>query len=638
MQGDSVAASSGAPLESQFLPRRVRQMLLMALCAMCLSAAASVFRHRLDDAVLLLFGAVLLMAAWMIGRRGRIEYAVALMLGTVTLIITALIWRNNGLRDIALLAYPGILLLASMLGTRWLLLTLFTFMMGFVALVVAGNEMGWHVNRVVPTTYSNFFDVLGILGVTAACGWVVSRDLRQTLRLLQAENQRVRDSQERIAYIAGHDALTGLANRSLARDRFEHALAHARRNRTRLGLLYLDLDDFKTVNDSQGHPAGDELLQQVARRLTQALRAADTVCRLGGDEFLILLDELPDNDDAAEVAGKLLAELSQPFELQGLEVAVSCSIGIALFPEDGGDFDVLLKRADTAMYRAKDDGRNTYRYFDAAMNAGVLEHVQLAAAMRTALARDEFVLHYQPQFDLESGRIIGAEALIRWQHRELGLVPPGRFIPVAERSGLIVPIGAWVLEQACKQAMQWQAQGLPELVMSVNVSPVQFRRGDIEHVVMQALADSGLAAAKLELELTESLLIHDSSSLVESLARLRQLGVGFAIDDFGTGYSNLGYLRRFEVERLKIDQSFVRRMHDQVDDQAIVRAIVQIADSLGLITIAEGVEDEATLIRLLALGCDEAQGYLWSKPLPADEFLAFALAHSVESITALRRA
>jgi diguanylate cyclase len=365
------------------------------------------------------------------------------------------------------------------------------------------------------------------------------------------------------------------------------------------------------------------LLKQVADRLATLLRHADTVARLGGDEFLLLVPEVSDGAAVAEIANKVVAGLLAPFDVMGMEIFSGCSLGITMFPADGEDFDSLLKKADIAMYRAKEAGRNAFRFWDTEMNASVVEHVELMSVMRAALAHRDFTLSYQPQFDLRTGRLVGAEALIRWRHAEMGQISPARFIPLAERSGLIIPIGDWVLQEACAQAERWRAAGWTDLTISVNVSPVQFRRGSVETSVAQALTDSGLPSTNLELELTESLLIQDSLALAESLASLRRMGVRFAIDDFGTGYSNLAYLKRFEVERLKIDQTFVRRLTDDVQDQAIVRAIVQMAASLNLFTVAEGVEDGATLALLGDLGCQQGQGFHWSPAVPAAEFEKF---------------
>ncbi len=430
-------------------------------------------------------------------------------------------------------------------------------------------------------------------------------------------------AEERIEFLAYHDVLTRLPNRMLAQDRFQQAMAYADRSRTKVAMLFLDLDNFKAINDSLGHLAGDSLLKEVAGRLLACVRETDTVGRLGGDEFLVILAALPDAEAIAPVLVKLLASLLEGYEIGHQEFNTSASIGIALYPDDGADFEVLLKKSDMAMYRAKDAGRNTYRFFDDQMNIEAVEHLRMSNGLRKALVRDEFVLHYQPQIDIASGAMIGAEALIRWNHPEMGVVPPGRFVPVAEESGLIVPIGEWVLYQACRQAAAWGKAGVHGLVIAVNLSAVQFRRGDIEQSVTRALEASGLDPALLELELTESILINDTEHILATVKRLKLLGVKLSIDDFGTGYSSLSYLKRFQVDKLKIDQSFVRDLATDAEDAAIVRAIIQMAGGLGLTTIAEGVETAHILGMLRAFGCDEAQGYHFARPMPADELLAF---------------
>ncbi len=430
-------------------------------------------------------------------------------------------------------------------------------------------------------------------------------------------------AERRIEFLAYHDALTGLPNRLLMQDRFEQASAQAQRSNARVALLFLDLDGFKSINDTLGHQIGDALLKAIAERLRGCVRETDTISRQGGDEFLIVLRDLPDADVPACIMLKIIESLQLPCVVEGHEIATTVSVGAALFPDDGRDFETLLRKADMAMYRAKEAGRNTYRFFDEAMNAEVVDHLQLQAGLRRALERQEFVLHYQPQIELESGEVIGLEALLRWQHPELGMVEPGRFIPVAEESGLIVPIGQWVLNEACRQAMAWQQAGLPPLTMAVNFSAVQFKRGDVEQSIAQALQSSGLPPALLELELTESILIQNADDALARLQRLKQLGVQLSIDDFGTGYSSLAYLKRFDIDRLKIDRSFVRDLATDPDDAAIVRAIIQMARSLNLRTIAEGVETDEMLARLSAFGCNEVQGYLFSHPMPADEAAAY---------------
>ena len=428
---------------------------------------------------------------------------------------------------------------------------------------------------------------------------------------------------DQIHFLAYQDSLTGLPNRVLSRDRMQQAIAHADRSKTQVALLFIDLDNFKSINDSLGHPAGDALLKLVAATLRDCVRETDTVSRQGGDEFVVLITDLREADAVTPVMEKLIKRFNASFQVGGEELQVSASVGVALYPDDGGDFDTLLKKADTAMYRAKAAGKNTYRFYDEHMNVDAVENMRLRSSLRGALEQGEFVLHYQPQIDLRSGAVIGAEALIRWNHPQLGMVPPGRFIPLAEESGLIVPIGEWVLREACRQASAWRSAGLPELVVAVNLSGVQFRQGGLEQAVAAALKHSGLHPTMLELELTESILIHDTETILAAVQRLKSLGLRLSIDDFGTGYSSLSYLKRFAVDKLKIDQSFIRNLADDPENSAIVHAIIQMARSLNLRTIAEGVENNTLLHHLRDYNCDEAQGYHFARPMPAAEFAVY---------------
>ena len=603
--------------------RRLLQVIVATMIGLAISGAINLIEGDWTNLNVHVPAQLALLGALWALRKARFALANTVLLVTATVSISVLVWQNSGLRDPAMIAYPAILAFASTMGGRRLFLFLLAMILLVVALVGVANLQGWHVNPVPRHTLGSMINVSVVLSLTAFLIWLMAGDLRAALAKLTAENERVRRSQMRIEFLATHDSLTGLPNRILARDRFGHAIALARRHQTMAALVFLDLDNFKSVNDSLGHPRGDELLRTVGDRLTKVLRDSDTVCRQGGDEFLILLGDVRDRSDVAEIGEKLLGQLTAPFLLDGLEVSTSGSMGIAMYPEDGADFDELLKRADIAMYAAKDAGRNAIRFFANEMSSSVLEDVHLVSGMRTALARGEFMLHYQPQFDLASDRVVGAEALLRWRHPELGLVPPSRFIPIAEQSGLIIEIGAWVLAEACRQMQLWRAMGLAGLTISVNVSSLQFQREVIETDVVNALDASGLPASALELELTESLLIQDSSMISALLGRLRGRGVSFSIDDFGIGYSNLGYLKRFEVSRLKIDQSFIRRLTDSRHDEAIVRAIVQMTTSLGLVAIAEGVESESTLARLIDLGCHEGQGLHWAPAMPPGEFLEF---------------
>src|SRR5512139_315216 len=437
-----------------------------------------------------------------------------------------------------------------------------------------------------------------------------------------------RHAEERIEYLAHHDALTGLPNRVLLRDRFVHALAMAERSRSRVALLFLDLDKFKRVNDTLGHAAGDKLLLEVVTRLAHSTRETDTISRQGGDGFILLLNDIPDPEAVERIAGEILARVGEPAEIEGHVLNTSCSIGIALYPDDGDDFDGLLQKADIAMYSAKDAGRNTWRFFNDEMNLQAREHLLLQNRLHQALSRSEFSLGYQPQLEIGSGRVVGVEALLRWNSPELGEVEPDRFIPVAEDCGLIVPIGAWVLQEACRQAQAWRDAGWPDLSMSVNLSALQFRRAGLVETVAEVLRASGLPPHLLELELTESILLQDVEHNLDLVRRLKALGVRLTIDDFGTGYSSLSYLKRFAVDRLKIDRSFVRDITSDPDDAAIVRAVIQLARSLRLGIIAEGVETGEQLAFLREEGCQEVQGHLFSRPLAPAAFEAFLRNHS----------
>lgn len=425
-----------------------------------------------------------------------------------------------------------------------------------------------------------------------------------------------------LARLANHDTLTGLPNRSLLHDRIAQALAFARRQQLRAAVMFLDLDRFKTVNDTLGHHIGDQLLIAVAERLRTCLREGDTVARVGGDEFVVVLPDIGEGDDLASVDGvaeKLMESLAAPFLLGGPELFVSGSLGISLYPRDGADITTLLKHADIAMYRAKDRGRNNHQYYTAEMNVRAHERLALENSLRRAIERDEFVLHYQPQIMSDSGVVTGVEALVRWRHPVLGMVSPADFIPLAEETGLIVPIGEWVLRTACAQNRAWRDAGLPPVRVAVNLSARQFLQDDVVQIVADALAVTGLPGDSLDLELTESILMHDPKGIITTLDRLKTMGIRIALDDFGTGYSSLAYLRHFPIDEIKIDQSFVRDFDQVSDDAPLVRAIIGIASSLGLAVVAEGVETPEQQSYLLRQHCERMQGYLFGRPMPAAE-------------------
>ncbi|MEW8157109.1 MAG: EAL domain-containing protein, partial [Candidatus Thiodiazotropha endolucinida] len=430
---------------------------------------------------------------------------------------------------------------------------------------------------------------------------------------------QIKEAQDQINFLAHHDALTRLPNRALFRERFDHALMHARRENTSIALLFLDLDRFKTVNDTLGHPVGDQVLLEVSKRMNQIIRASDTLARLGGDEFVLLLEEQTDAQHAAVVARKLIDLFSRPMIIGEHELVVTASIGITLYPNDGDDSDKLIRHADRAMYEAKQQGRNTYRFFTRALTEGALERLMMENDLRRAVARNELILHYQPIVNLETRQLQGIEALVRWQHPEQGLIAPGLFIELAEEIGIIGEIGQWVLRAACSQLARWDRDGFKVPRISVNLSVQQIDREGLITMVSEELNSSGLSPERLELEVTESMLIRNPELSRTVLSELRTLGVKFAIDDFGTGYSSLAYLKLLPLDHLKIDQSFVRDIGKDANDETIVRAIIAMSKSLGLESVAEGVEEAHQARFLQQAGSDLAQGYLYSRPLPADE-------------------
>src|SRR5688572_17300447 len=458
---------------------------------------------------------------------------------------------------------------------------------------------------------------------TGAQDYLVKGKLDRELlvRAMQYSIERKR-YQEALEHQANYDALTGLPNRNLLHDRLKQAV-FAQRHVRSIAVVFIDLDHFKFINDSLGHNAGDKLLQTMADRLSDAVRDGDTVSRLGGDEFILVLNDQHNEDVVFRAMQRIIGKVGEPVVIGGQELTVTCSAGISLFPQDGTDVETLLKNADAAMYRAKEHGRNNFQLHTAEMNKLVTERVSLESSLRRALERNEFILHYQPKLDLRTGSIVGVEALVRWQHPEMGLLQPDRFIPLAEETGLIVQIGEWVLRTACAQARAWQDAALPPVTMSVNLSARQFRHEALFKSVARILSETGLRPDHLEMEITESMVMHNADAAISILKGLRELGVHLSVDDFGTGYSSLAYLKNLPIEILKIDRSFVKDINgasSKKDGGEIAQAIISLGHSLKLKVIAEGVEEESQLDFLKANRCDEAQGFLFAKPMPPEEF------------------
>jgi diguanylate cyclase (GGDEF)-like protein/PAS domain S-box-containing protein len=430
-------------------------------------------------------------------------------------------------------------------------------------------------------------------------------------------------SEAELAHQATHDALTGLANRSLINERLQHAVATAKRHKWNVALAFFDVDEFKSVNDSFGHDAGDRVLKDIANRLASSMRITDTIARLGGDEFLVLLPGIEEPEFVTQLISRALAEIAKPILVNGQEIVLTCSAGISIYPLDAPDADLLLRNADTAMYRAKQKGRNAFEYFTPDMSANSMEQLLMSASLRRAVEREEFRIHYQPQVDARSGKLSGVEALIRWEHPDRGLILPGQFVPLCETTGLIVPISQWILRTACGQMQRLQDELSLPFVVSVNLSARQFRQTDLVAFIKDVLAQSGFPPQILELELTESVVAQDVAFAVETMENLKSLGLRIAIDDFGTGYSSLSYLKHFPVDRLKIDMSFVSGITSDPADAAICRTIISLARNLGLNAIAEGVETREQLVFLQEHGCDDVQGYLVARPMPEEQLRAY---------------
>ena len=454
--------------------------------------------------------------------------------------------------------------------------------------------------------------------------WENDRLVRdQVQRLEEAISIRTRGleaANRQLRHLATHDVLTGLPNRVLLDDRLTQAMAHADRDKSSFALLMCDLDRFKLINDSLGHRAGDELLQEVARRLSGVMRGIDTVARFGGDEFVLLGNSIADSTDAMQLAARAIEVLQAPVRVAGIDVHTSPSIGVAIYPADGASIEALLAHADAAMYCAKQRGRGIVQRYEPGMHAGTEDRVQLESDLHNAIALKQFQLYYQPKVDTQSGRVRSAEALIRWVHPTRGVISPGEFIPLAEECGLVGVIGQWVIQEACRQARAWQDDGVPSLRVSVNLSASQFRDSALVDNIRGALVDAGLEACILEVELTESAVMNDPEQSIAILEQLSKMGVLVSVDDFGTGYSSMSYLRRFPIDKLKIDRVFINEIASRPEDASIVRAIVSLAHSLRLKVVAEGVETPAQLEFLKAAKCDEYQGYHFSRPLPAAEF------------------
>lgn len=588
-----------------------------------LGLVASLLVARNITTVIFASGLGCLLIALLLAYKNKVLASAYALLGSMSAMLFALALTGAGLFDLAILGYPGLLIFAAILGGVGLFLSVMLFVVAQCVVIAWLTLEGFVTPHIPSLSWPHLLFIIVIFAITGFSVYILVHDIKRLMLSLQRENAKVQKSRAKIQHLAHHDKLTNLPNRFYGEELFSQALSRCESAQQKLALLFIDLDNFKPVNDAMGHAAGDRLLVQLSQRLSETLQPDHHLIRFGGDEFLVLAPFSSDQGHLDLLADTLIQRCASVFEILQTQVVVSASLGIAIAPQDGTDFTQLCRKADIAMYQAKKDGRNTYHYYDESLDKASDEKFRLLQLLRPALNNQEFELYYQPMINLKNGVVTSVEALLRWPQADGKMIGPDRFIPLAESSGIINDLGRWVIQQACQYCAKQRQLGFSNLRIAVNLSVVQFKDGQLQNIVETALQMSSLPAEALELELTESLLIDDSDQIQKQLSDLSQLGITIAIDDFGTGYSNLGYLRHFNASKLKIDRSFVGSVCHAQQDEQLVKAIINMATSLGLKTVAEGIEDEATLRKLISLGCDVGQGYYWSEPLPGASLSAF---------------
>ncbi|MEC9261169.1 MAG: EAL domain-containing protein [Pseudomonadota bacterium] len=602
---------------------QVRRYRLLQICGVsALGLVASVLVARGVAFTIFSVGLASLILAFLLAYIHKTQASSYVLLSSMSAMLFALALVGAGLFDIAIIGYPCLLIFAAILGGVGLFGTLLTLTIVQCSVLVWLNLGGYVTASTPKLSWEHLIFVQVIFIITGFSVYVLVRDIKRLMRSLQRENEKVQLSREQIQHLAHHDPLTHLPNRLHGEQLFQRLLEQSKSKNAQLAMLFLDLDNFKPVNDALGHVAGDVLLEELAQRLSDRLSEGQHLIRFGGDEFLVLTPcggDCENNDQLKAFVNNLLLECAKEFEVLQNRVVISSSIGIAIAPKDGEHFKELCRKADIAMYQAKNDGRNTYSFYSPEQDELSEERFKLLQKLRSAVSTNAFELYYQPIVDLNSEQPLVVEALLRWPQKEGGMIGPDIFIPMAETAGVINKLGSWVIEQACLFCAGQRQNGLSDLRVAVNISALQFNDGLLQRHVERALQQADLPPEALEIELTESLFINDSSGIVAQLAALTDMGITIAIDDFGSGYSNLAYLRRFNASTLKIDRSFIHPLTSDDNDVPLVQAMITMARSLGMSTVAEGIEDEATRQILLGMGCDFGQGYHWSKPLSASE-------------------